>query len=278
MELPLYDLHCHSTASDGVLSPQELVSRASSRGIDVLAITDHDTVSGVLSLDINDNKKIKIIPGAEFTCQWNGRILHIVGLGIDLECKELHFYFQRLESLRKKRAEIISERLVKMGLPNLLNEAERVAAGGNIGRPHFARAMVQQGLVKNEQQAFKNYLGSGKKGDVKIEWPEMEETLDTINKSKGISVLAHPTKYKMTFTKIRSVIKDFVKLGGNALEVSYPGITMDHKNHLLRIAKENGLLISGGSDFHSPKHAWTDLGKFMPVGEVDNHVLGQLLE
>ncbi|MCP4594970.1 PHP domain-containing protein [Neptuniibacter sp.] len=276
MDLPRYDLHCHSTMSDGSLSPEDLVQRAEARGLEVLALTDHDTIEGVYKLQ-ELRSDLHFISGAEFTCAWNRRILHIVGLGFDSEAAELRQYFARLSELRKSRAEKIAAQLIKMGLPDLLEDAAAQSGGGSIGRPHFARAMVARKVVSNEQQAFKKYLGVGKKGDVKMEWPSLEEAVSVIRSASGIAVLAHPTKYKMTFTKIREAIADFVAVGGEGIEISYPGVTPDHQFHLIRIAKDNGLLISAGSDFHSPGQGWTDIGKYPPLKSEENHILSRLL-
>lgn len=273
-QLPKYDLHCHSTASDGTLSPEDLLAKAKENGIEVLALTDHDTVAGTRSLKTDTD--IRVIPGAEFTCLWNNRILHIVGLGLDLTSSELDQYLERISELRDRRAQKIANQLVSMGLPDVYEAACNLADGGAIGRPHFARALCDAGAVNNEQQAFKKYLGIGKKGDVKIEWPGLEETLKAIRSASGFSILAHPTKYKMTFTKLRTVIQSFVEYDGDGIEVSYPGVTPDHHFHLLRIANENQLKISAGSDFHSPGHSWTDLGKYPPLKSNENHILNFL--
>lgn len=277
MDLPRYDLHCHSTASDGVLSPAEILQLAQDKNINVLALTDHDTIAGAQALCSAQQQGVKLILGAEFTCQWNSRILHILGLGINGESEELRNYLCRLELLRTQRAEKIAERLMKMGLPDLLEAAAKAADGGSIGRPHFARVMQEKGIVSTQQQAFKKYLGAGKKGDVKIEWPELSETVSTISQASGLSVLAHPTKYKMTFTKIREAVHAFKEVGGTGIEVSYPGVTPDQHMHLNRIAKTNQLFVSAGSDFHSPNHGWNDLGKFPALKETDNHILHKLL-
>lgn len=277
MELPHYDLHCHSTASDGALSPIELLELAKNNNIDVLALTDHDTVAGVRDIQAENPKEIRIIPGTELTCLWNGRVIHIVGLGVDLESENLKSYLANLYVLRVERSKKISRQLISMGLPDVYQDAKKLAGQGSIGRPHFARALREQGVVANEQQAFKKYLGIGKKGDVKMAWPELSETVAVIKAAGGIAVLAHPTKYKMTFTKLRLVIADFVKCGGEAIEVSYPGVTPDHHYHLLRIAKENDLLLSAGSDFHAPSQGWTNLGKYPPIKVEGNHVLERFL-
>ncbi|KXJ57046.1 MAG: phosphotransferase [Neptuniibacter sp. Phe_28] len=277
MELPKYDLHCHTTASDGALEPHVLLARAKERQIEVLAITDHDTLAGIAQFSDEDLEGIRLISGVEFTCTWNQRVLHIVGLGLDVTSVELKDYLATLSALRLARARKVADQLMTMGLPDLYLAAKEKGGEGVIGRPHFARVMLEQGLVSTEQQAFKKYLGIGKKGDVKMEWPSLVEVLSVIKNAGGVSILAHPTKYKMTFTKLRGAINDFTEAGGDGIEVSYPGMTPDHHFQLLRIAKEKNMMISAGSDFHSPGHTWTDLGKYPPLKSNVNHVLNYLL-
>ncbi|PIE24920.1 MAG: phosphatase [Neptuniibacter caesariensis] len=277
MDLPRYDLHCHSTASDGTLTPTELLQRAEQKGIKVLALTDHDTIQGAIELTRSSQYKVKLISGAELTCAWNGRVIHIVGLGFDLESADMSDYLQNIAQLRVERARKITLQLMQLGLPDLYDEAKNLSDGGSIGRPHFAKAMVKLGLVASEQQAFKKYLAVGKKGDVKMQWPDISDTVDVIKQAGGFSVIAHPTKYKMTFTKLRAVVADFVQCGGDGLEVSYPGVTPDQHYHLLRIADQYNLLTSAGSDFHSPAQGWAELGKYPPLKSVKNHILSHLL-
>lgn len=278
MQLPHYDLHCHSSASDGALAPEVLLQRAIDRRIKILALTDHDTVKGVQQLVDLPQSDVTLIPGAEFTGLWGKRILHIVGLGLNLSSPALNTYFAGLNKLRIERAEKMALQLQKMGLPDLYEKASILASGGTIGRPHFAKAMVAEGVVANEQQAFKKYIGTGQKGDIKVAWPTLETVVKTINDAEGVAILAHPTKYKMTFTKLRSAIDDFISVGGQGIEVSYPGVSNEHQRHLLRIAESKGLLISAGSDFHSPAYGWTDLGKFPQLPAVENHVLSQVFQ
>ena len=277
MQLPHYDLHSHTLASDGALAPSVLLQRAKDRGVKVLAITDHDTINGVTSLLGEDLSDINLIVGTELTCLWKGRVLHIVGLNLDAYSSELKGYLSDLSTLRENRAIKICEQLVKMGLPDVYEEAKSLAGTGIIGRPHIAQTLVTVGAVSSVSQVFKKYLGVGKKGDVKMEWPDLSEAVRVIKCAGGIAVLAHPTKYKMTFTKIRSAIVDFIDVGGEAIEVSYPGVTPDHHLHLLRIAENNNLLLSAGSDFHNPGNSWTDIGKYPPLKSTDNHVLSRIL-
>jgi predicted metal-dependent phosphoesterase TrpH len=276
MELPKYDLHCHSTASDGALPPSELMALAKKNQIEVISLTDHDTLNGYAQLTDEDKEGIDIIIGTELTCLWNRRVLHILGLGLDMNSSQLQEYLRGVSELRVARARKVADQLISMGLPDLFEAAKEKAGEGVIGRPHFARVMFEQKLVSTEQQAFKKYLGIGKKGDVKMEWPTLEEAISVIHRAGGLAVLAHPTKYNMTFTKLRTVINDFVAVGGNGLEVSYPGMTPDHHFHLIRIAKDNDLLVSAGSDFHSPGHKWTDLGRYPVLKSTDNHILSRL--
>ncbi|WP_350227792.1 PHP domain-containing protein [Neptuniibacter halophilus] len=277
MDLPRYDLHCHSTASDGSLSPADLLNRARSRGIEVLSLTDHDTLEGVRELMRQDLEGIQLVPGTELTCLWQGRVIHLVGLGLDPENNDLQAYLNNLALLRRQRSEKIARQLEKMGVPPVYAEAQALAGKGSIGRPHFARALVEKGFVVNEQQAFKKYLGAGKKGDVKMPWPDLADAVSVLKAAGGVSIIAHPTKYKMTFTKIRSLVADFIAAGGDGIEVSYPGVTPDHQLHLNRIAESNNLLVSAGSDFHTPDAGWTDLGKYPPLKTTKNHVLRLLI-
>lgn len=276
MKYQNYDLHMHSTASDGTLSPQMLLTRVEEAGLETIALTDHDTVAGVAEL-IAVETPVHVIPGAEFTSMWNSRVVHIIGLGLQLESQKLSSYLHLLDQLRDERAEKIALKLQKRALPDLLPLVKEQAKGSVLGRPHFAKAMVELGLVQDEQQAFNNYLGSGKPGDVKVAWPSLAETVDLITSVGGVAVLAHPTKYKFTFTKLREFLADFVPLGGRGIEVSYSGLTPSHHHELIRLAGNHDMLVSAGSDFHSPAHHWAGLGKFMPIKKEIPHVLDVLL-
>jgi len=277
-DLPYSDLHCHSYCSDGELSPEQLVQNALENGLKVLAITDHDSVAGIeRAVSAANGTELKIITGTELTCLWGKRVVHIIGLGFDFKNEALMDYLDRLVILRKKRAEIIAEKLQKKGCPDLLLSATQLAGEGQVGRPHFARAMVEAGIVNAENQAFNQYLGAGKVGDVKVEWPDMAEGIRCINSAGGVAVLAHPTKYNLTFTKIRLLLEQFVADGGKGIEISYPGASVGHINQLDRIAVKHELYISAGSDFHKSSFHWTGLGKYPRYQNNAPHVLQTLL-
>lgn len=278
-ELPYSDLHCHSCYSDGELTPAELLQIAAERGVKVFALTDHDTVAGVQELRAAAvDSSVKVLSGAELTCGWGRGMVHIIGLGFDETDSLLGEYLQGLDKLRLERAGLIAQRLVKRNIPDLLPRAVELAGAGQIGRPHFAQAMVEAGVVNNEAQAFNRYLGAGKVGDVKVEWPTMEQGINIIRQSGGVAVLAHPTKYNMTFTKVRMMIESFDEQGGDAIEVSYPGIESGHTLQLDKLATKYGMMVSAGSDFHKKQFHWTAIGKYPGYSSNNAHVLSKLLQ
>ncbi len=277
-DLPCFDLHMHSTASDGALSPQALVELASQNGVRVLALTDHDTLEGLgEAAKVAADLEVAFIPGVELTCLWNKRVIHLLGLNIDPAHPGWCEYIERLSCLRAQRAEKIAARLVAKGLPqDLLQKAQDLAGEGQIGRPHFARALLEAGVVSSESEAFDRFLGQGKPGDVKAEWPDMSEAINQVQGSGGYAMLAHPTKYNLTFSRLRMLLADMVAVGVDGFEIAYPGVSQEQIGLLMRIAEQHDLLVSSGSDFHTPQHKWTHLGRF-PKVETPRHLMHALL-
>ncbi len=258
-----FDLHCHSHFSDGILSPELLVSRAKEYEIDVLALTDHDTIAGLpLAQKAADENGIKLINGIEFSSQWGKGGVHVVGLGFRLDSPELNAAINAQNDARSSRAEQIAARLAKAGIAGSLEGAHALAGNAYVGRPHFAQYLVNIGAVTNINAAFKKYLGTGKPADVKYQWPAMAIIIGWIHAAGGVAVLAHPCKYDLTRIKMCALIKDFAAAGGDALEVvsgmqAHP-VTMD----LAKLAVANNLAASCGSDFHIPGQTWQELGSF----------------
>ncbi|MCH9691607.1 MAG: PHP domain-containing protein [Gammaproteobacteria bacterium] len=260
------DLHCHSTASDGILRPAELVSRAKLRGVTLLALTDHDTVAGLAEAQCAaEAENLAVLPGIELTASRGRRIVHIVGLNIDIESTALQGAIALREKLRIERALMIAERLEKRGFVGALAGARAEAGDAVLGRPHFARWMVAQGLVKNAAQAFKRYLGAGKLGDVAVAWPDMAASIATIEAAGGQAVLAHPLKYGLSRTQLLGLLNEFQQAGGRGVELvcgqQKPEQTRE-LNALLQRQAAIGqpLLCSVGSDFHQPGQSWRELG------------------
>lgn len=256
------DLHCHTTASDGVLSPEELVERAAERGIKTLAITDHDTLAGFRSAKIRaDDLGIELISGIELSCVWGGITIHVVGLNMDVDSPAMKLAEERQVVSRAQRSELIAERVGKRIKQTFDLDAVREYAGGDaLGRPHFAKYMVDQGWVPNMAVAFNKYLGAGKPGDVKASWPEMEEVVGWIIDAGGVAVMAHAHLYKMTRTKLKACLADFIDYGGKGLEVAYGKMDANQRGQMTALAKEMELLGSCGSDFHGPNRFGLDLG------------------
>lgn len=260
METKIYDLHCHSTASDGVLSPTALVQRANVQGVNVLALTDHDSVSGLDEAAVEAEKwGIELINGVEISTQWENRGIHIVGLGFDKTHPKITALLTSQAQMRYQRALEIGEKLAKIGVENAF-EGAKALASGEVTRAHYARYLVQIGKVSNDNQAFKRYLSQGKSCYVKAEWCDIPEAIEVIHQAGGVAVLAHPLRYEMTAKKIRQLIADFAQWGGEAIEVSGCGQTKDQRQLLARWANEQHLVGSVGSDFHFPC-GWVELGK-----------------
>lgn len=259
----IFDLHCHTYFSDGLLSPEAVVARAKERGVAVLAITDHDTIAALgIAQKAALDAGITLISGIEFSSQWGKGGVHIVGLGVDVNSPELIAAVEFQEQARNARALAIAERLCKAGFPGALLGAQEIAGNATLGRPHFAQYLVAVGAVKNINAAFKKYLGTGKPADVKYQWPVMDQVIGWIHAAGGVAVLAHPAKYELTRTKMCALVDSFVAAGGDALEVISGLQPAALTEDLLRIANTRSLHASCGSDFHFPDQAWQELGSF----------------
>ncbi len=260
----LYDLHTHSHCSDGLLSPTELVALAQERGVHALALTDHDTLAGIEEARAVA-QTLTIISGVELSAQWQGRNIHIVGLDVDVQCPSLTEALRRQSQVRVARAQTLAQRLQKVGVDKALEGARQYSQGDIVGRPHFARYMVEAGYVKDIQQAFDRYLGAGKIGDIKLHWPCVQEAVAWIVQASGIAVLAHPDKYALTRTKLYRLIGDFADAGGKALEVVSGQQDKQLTDKLMRAANHFSLLASSGSDFHAPEQFWRLPGSQTPL-------------
>lgn len=247
----LIDFHTHSNQSDGALSPAELVARAAERGVSLLAITDHDTVAGYRKAAAQAGQGgPHLVPGIEYSCQWSGVTVHIVGLGIDCDHPAMQEGLAILDDARRQRGEKIGAVLSKRGFEGGFEGARAIAGESQLGRPHFAEWLVREGHVDDHNAAFDRYLGQGKPGDVKAFWPTMAQVVQWIVASGGSAVIAHPLKYRFTGMKLRRLIVDFVAAGGTAIEVSSGRQTPDQVAHLTRLATQYELQVSVGSDFH----------------------------
>ena len=254
------DLHCHSTASDGVLTPPELLELAVEREVDMLSITDHDTLAAYHHEEIQTTQ-INLITGIELTALWRNLEIHVVGLNLDLHHESILVGVDLQTKTRKERATRIAQKLESVGIQRGLDGANLEANGGQIGRLHFARYLVKVGAAKDVPKAFKKFLGRGKMGDVKTSWPNIESVVSWITRAGGIAVLAHPAKYGLTKTKINSLLGHFKNVGGQAMEVISGMQSPELTRELALLSGNYQLLASCGSDFHTPEKAWAALGR-----------------
>ncbi len=252
----IVDFHCHSNCSDGQLSPSGLIELAEERNVQTLAITDHDTLEAYQQ---NLKSSIKLITGIELSTVWNKIGIHVVGLNVDVKSKQLCQLVESQKLIRLKRAELIAKRLEKYGLKNALEEIKSKSQGSYIGRPDFAKLLVNQGICTDTNHAFKKYLGAGKTGDIKNQWQSMDEIIIAIIKAGGVAVLAHPLYYKLTNSKLRRLLIEFKNLGGVGLEVVNGYQNPDKTEYLSKLCQEFDFKASIGSDFHSHKQ-WKKLG------------------
>ncbi|WP_394125705.1 PHP domain-containing protein [Vibrio hepatarius] len=264
------DLHSHTTASDGRLPPNELIDRALSFNLEVLAITDHDTVDGLdlARQYINDNElPIKLINGIEISTVWQNKDIHIVGLNIDPTNDALLSLIEQQKNHRESRAELIAQRLEKATREGVLAEVKLIAGDAPVTRAHFAKWLVDNGYAKTMQQVFKKYLTRNNPGYVPPTWCSMKDAVDAIHAAGGHAVLAHPARYDLTAKWIKRLLAAFVEAGGDAMEVAQPQQGQQERRNLADYAIQYKLLASQGSDFHYPS-PWMELGRnlWLPSG------------
>lgn len=260
----MIDLHCHTTASDGIKTPTELIDFALSRDVRVLAVTDHDTISGLEeAVNYASNKEFTLIPGIEFSIDYQGGSFHLVGLYIDHNYAPIIEKTLHLQDVRDKRIYRIIDDLEKHGIEVPVEDVLSESAGGAIGRPHVARVLVKHGYANNINEVFKKYLVKGKPGYVKKERIKLEEAISLIKGAGGLSVIAHPVSLNYRdMTEFENILKGFIDSGVDGIE-AYSSM---HKNSeitaFLELAEKYNLLVSGGSDYHGDKDE--KIGYYLP--------------
>jgi predicted metal-dependent phosphoesterase TrpH len=257
-----YDLHCHSTWSDGVLSPVDLVRRAASRGVEVLALTDHDEIGGLREARAAAAEAgMGFVDGVEISVSYREETLHVLGFKVDAERPELVAALAGIRSGRDARARRISESLQSAGIDDTNGDARALAGNEElISRAHFARVLVGRGVVRNTHDCFKSYLVPGKPGYVPHAWPAIGEGIAWIRESGGTAVLAHPGRYRFDADGMRELFAQFRDAGGVGVEIVTPAHSTAQYGEYATLARVFGLKGSVGSDFHSPDECLMDLG------------------
>jgi predicted metal-dependent phosphoesterase TrpH len=262
-----FDLHCHSSASDGVLTPAAVVRRAAANGVGVLALTDHDDLTGLAEAEATAQEcGIRLVPGVEISITWGGITIHIVGLGVDPASDALARGLEHVRASRARRAERIAAEFDALGIPGTLAGAYSHAGNPSlVGRAHFARFLVEQGVARDVRSVFQRYLVAGKPAYVPHEWAALADAVAWIRASGGRAVVAHPGRYRLTRDDLRRFLVEFIAAGGEAIEVVTGSHTRAQHHEFAQLAREFGFLASRGSDFHGPDESEIDLGQLPPL-------------
>lgn len=245
-----------------MLSPAQLVARATERGVKTLALTDHDELGGLEEARACARETgIVFVNGVEISVTWSGQTVHVVGLAIDPGHPDLMRGLEQVRSGRRARAESIAKELEKAGIGGSLEGARTYVTNPElVGRTHFARYLVERGYARNIQGVFRKYLASGKPGYVPHRWASLEQAVNWIKVSGGIVVLAHPGRYRLESRQCETLLKEFKDLGGSGVEVVTGSHTAEQFETWARYARRFGLLASAGSDFHGPGESRRDFG------------------
>lgn len=264
------DLHCHSTVSDGLLAPADLIRRAHANGVELLALTDHDELGGLVEARAAaDEVGLRFVDGVEVSISWgNDQTVHVVGLGIDPANVALGGGLRQIRSGRDARAGLMAAELDKVGIHGAYEGALRYA--GNpalVSRAHFARYIVERGHAKDTKSVFDHWLAKGKPGYVSHAWATLDDAMGWIIGAGGIAVIAHPGRYRLSRTERRELFGAFKDLGGRGIEVLSGSQKDEEVSEFARIAREFGFLASRASDFHGPGESWIDLGRLPNLPE-----------
>ena len=257
------DLHCHSVVSDGTLTPEQLAERAKANGVQLWALTDHDELGGQQrARDAASALNMDYLAGVEISVTWMGQTIHIVGLGIDADHLGILEGLRRTREGRGDRAQLMAEQLAKVGISGAYEGALHYAGNHQlISRTHFARFLVEQGICKNTEHVFKNYLVEDKPGYVPHMWATLDDAVAWIKAAGGVAVIAHPGRYsRLNAMQMDELYKHFKDIGGLAIEVITGSHSPDQYQTFGKIAQQYGFLASRGSDFHDPNESHIDLG------------------
>lgn len=247
------DLHTHSTASDGQYAPSELVRRAGDRGIQVLALTDHDTLDGLEeALQTGERLGLRVVRGVELSAR-EYRGLHILGYGFSPESPGLRELCEKMKQGRDERKYRIIAFLREKGVDLSLAEVEEIAGGGIIARPHFAQAMVRRKYVETVEEAFRRYLDTGEYQRIARVKPSARTCVETIRDAGGRVSLAHPYQVKLGDGELEPLVRELADYGLDAIECYYPRHTPQQQAFYLSLAEKYHLHVTGGSDFHGER-------------------------
>ncbi|MDR2304026.1 MAG: PHP domain-containing protein [Treponema sp.] len=283
----MIDLHTHSTASDGSCSPRELIREASRRGLNAIALTDHDTIDGLQEgRDEAERLGIHFVPGIEIEIEqepekdgWpSGGEFHLLGLGIEKPAPSFLEMVKDLQKFREERNQEILNRMEEQGIEVKLEDIAAFSKGSSIGRPHFAAFLVNRKLVKNIEQAFSRYLGSGQVLHVPKKGVAFERATAAIQESGGIPVMAHPLSLYLAWGKLPAFIARLKERGLSGLEAWHPAARTGECKRLEKLGKTLNLYITEGSDYHGEARKGRQLGLTAGGKKIEDSVLEAIPE
>ena len=255
------DMHTHSNRSDGTFTPPEVVRLAAERELDVVALTDHDTTDGLAeALDEGVRSGVDVVPGVEFSAEFDGTSVHVLCYWMDVEDEGLQRELRRLRDDRFRRGELMVERLSALGLPVEFERVRQIAGEATIVRPHIAQAMVEAGHVETEKEAFERWIGDGRPGHVAKHALDPVDAVALIRAAGGVCVLAHPGMWGDQSSVPDTLIERMAAAGMRGLEVDHPDHTPEAVEHYRRLAGDLGLVATGGSDCHGLRYDPVRLG------------------
>lgn len=256
------DLHLHTTASDGVKTPSEMVRYAKSKGLQAISITDHDTIEG-LEEGLAEGEKIgfEVIPGIEISAEHSPGSMHLLGYFIDIHDSLLNERLKYLQRARQERNPRMIEKLNQLGVHITYEEVLRASGGGQVGRPHFAQVLIEKKYVKNFQEAFDRYLKKGAPAYVDKLRFTPAEAIRFIREAKGVAVLGHPNTLGLNgYGELDKLIIDLIRVGLKGIEVFYPEHSASEVAHFKGLAEKHGLVMTGGTDYHGIEKEGLDVG------------------
>lgn len=255
------DLHVHTTASDGTMSPKEVVSLATMLGLKAIALTDHDTMAGLQEAgEAAELMGISVVPGIEISSEYQGKEVHVLGYFLDPEAQKLKDYIQWVGQSRKTRNEKILEKLQKKGYDITLEQLEEKFPGATLGRPHIAQRLVELGAVSSVKEAFRRYLDTGRSCYVPRQYIPFADGVKLIRDCGGVAVLAHPLQYGYGKAELEALVKTAAEAKVTGMEILYTGYTQGDIQKLYDLAEKYTLLPTGGSDFHGENKPGVQLG------------------
>ncbi len=276
------DLHTHSNASDGTLTPGQVVLEAYEAGLSAVALTDHDTADGLeeaalAAKDILAHDKtadFQFIPGIELSVSYKDHELHLVGLHLDLHSEGFALALKKLQDNRDQRNEKMIQKMQAAGMDITMGALQADQGGGVLTRANFASYMLHKGYISSVQEGFDKYLDRGKAFYVPREYLSPKEAIDLIHNANGLAILAHPLVYGMNMAQLEDAVSDLTRLGLDGLEAYY-SMNHDHDTvHMKTLAQKHGLILSGGSDFHGANKPHIKIGR----GRGNLFVPAQILE